>query len=415
MDLNSDFHQILVRLNSKATVSKNTFVRSRILLHIHNKPVNFSQFGRELNHDPETVSKWYYRGRDANCQWIEQSKRAVEEPGHAGEVLRKERLAEQILSDSPRSGTPATYSAEQYTQIISLALMPPSEYNRPITHWTARELTDEVHLQKIAIGISRRQVKRFLDQAVLKPHKSQYWLNPKIDNREEYEQQAKEICDLYREAKSPSEEAVHYISTDEKTSIQALERITDAKPMRFGQVEKIEFEYTRHGTLCLIPSFDVATGKIIAHYLGETRTEEDFARHIEATVRSAPEDKWIFINDQLNTHKSETLVRLVAKLIDFKGELGVKGKSGILENTQTRQAFLSDSSHRIRFAYTPKHCSWLNQVEIWFGIVARKVIKRGNFASKDDLRRKIDEFIDYFNRTMAKPYKWTCKGIPLTV
>ena len=274
-------------------------------------------------------------------------------------------------------------------------------------------MTDEIHLQEIAPGISERQVQRFLDQADLKPHKSQYWLNPKIDDREEYSQQAKEIYDHYHEAKSSVDEDVYRISTDEKTSIQALERIADTKPMRSGQVEKIEFEYTRHGTLCLIPSFDVATGKIIAHYLGETRTEEDFAKQIEATVRIAPEDKWIFINDQLNTHKSETLVRLVADLIGFKEELGVKGKSGILENTQTRQAFLSDSSHRIRFAYTPKHCSWLNQVEIWFGIVVKKVIKRGNFTSKDDLRRKIDEFIDYFNRTMAKPYKWTCKGIPL--
>jgi hypothetical protein len=414
LDLNPDFYQILVRLNGKATVSKTTFIRSRILLHIHNKPVNFSQSGRELNHAPDTVSKWYYTGYGANRQWDELVKNIVKEPGHSGELLRKERLAEKILSDAPRSGTPAIYSAEQYTQIIFLALMPPSDFNRPITHWTARELTDEIHLQKIAPGISQRQVQRFLDQADLKPHRSQYWLNRKIDDWEEYEQQAKEICDHYHEAKSSDEEDVHRISTDEKTSIQALERIADTKPMRPGQVEKIEFEYTRHGTLCLIPSFDVATGKIITHYLGETRTEEDFARHIEATVGIAPEDKWIFINDQLNTHKSETLVRLVAKLIDFKGELGVKGKSGILENTKTRQAFLSDLSHRIRFAYTPKHCSWLNQVEIWFGIVARKVIKRGNFTSKDDLRRKIDDFIDYFNRTMAKPYKWTCKGIPLT-
>ena len=107
MALNPDFYQILVKLNAKATVSKNTFVRSRILLHLHNKPVNFSQFGKELKHDPETVSKWYYRGHEANSQWIEQAKRAIEESGHAGEVLRKERLAEQILSDSYRSGAPS--------------------------------------------------------------------------------------------------------------------------------------------------------------------------------------------------------------------------------------------------------------------------------------------------------------------
>ena len=386
MDLNADFYQILVRLNGKATVSKNTFIRSRILLHIHSKPINFSQFGKELNHAPETVSKWYYRGRDANCQWIEQVKSVTEEPGHAGELLRKERLAEQILSDSPRIGAPATYSAQQYTQIVSLALMPPSETNRPITHWTARELTDEVHLQKIAPGISQRQVKRFLDQADLKPHRSQYWLNPKIDDRKEYEDQAKKICDLYLQARPLAEKAVHLISTDEKTGIQALERIAETKPMRCGQPEKIEFEYTRHGTLCLMPSFDVATGKIVTHHLGETRNEEDFAKHIEATIKTAPADEWIFISDQLNTHKSATLVELVARLTDFKGKLGVKAKSGILQDTKTREAFLSDSSHRIRFAYTSKHCSWLNQVEIWFGILVKKVIKRGNFISNTDLQ-----------------------------
>ena len=402
-----------MRLNSKYKVSKNTAIRIRILLHIHNKPVNFSKFSRELNCVPQTVRKWYLRGTDGTTNWQERVKVALGEPGHAGELLRKERLCEEILSDSPRSGAPATYSAEQYTQIISLALMSPSEWNRPITNWTARELTDEVHLQKIAPGISHRQVHRFLNQADLKPHKSQYWLNPKIEDRSEYEEQAKNICDLYLQAKSLIEKGIHLVSTDEKTGIQALGRIKETKPMRPGLTEKIEFEYTRHGTLCLIPSFEVATGKILTYRLGETRNEADFASHIEATINKAPEDQWIFISDQLNTHKSETLVKLVAELIDFKGDLGVKGKSGILENIQTREAFLSNPSHRIRFAYTPKHCSWLNQVEIWFGILVKKVIKRGNFSSKEDLRQKIAQFIEYFNRTMAKPYKWTCKGIPL--
>ncbi len=389
------------------------FIRSRILLHLHNKPINFSQFSEELNHNPETISKWYYRGSDANCQWIELVDRTLAEPGHAGDLLRKERLAEQLLGDLPRSGAPTTYSAEQYTQIVSLALMPPSECDRPITQWTARELTDEIHTQDIAPGISQRQVKRFLDQADLKPHRCQYWLNPKIDDRQEYEEQAKIICDLYLQAKSLGEKNIHLISTDEKTGIQALERIAETKPMRSGLPEKIEFEYTRHGTLCLIPSFDIITGKITTYRLGETRDEQDFSEHIAATIETAPADEWIFISDQLNTHKSETLVKLIADLINFKEPLGVKGKSGILENIETRQEFLSDSSHRIRFAYTPKHCSWLNQVEIWFGILVKKVIKRGNFTSKNDLRKKITDFIHYFNRTMARPYKWTCKGVPL--
>ena len=120
-----------------------------------------------------------------------------------------------------------------------------------------------------------------------------------------------------------------------------------------GLPEKIEFEYNRHGTLCLIPSFDVTTGKMIAYHLGETRNEEGFANHIEATLGSTPKDEWIFISDQLNTHKSESLVRLVARLIDSKEPLGVKGKSGILENTQTRQEFLSDSNHRIHSHILP--------------------------------------------------------------
>jgi transposase len=120
--------------------------------------------------------------------------------------------------------------------------------------------------------------------------------------------------------------------------------------------------------------------------------------------------EWVFIADQLNTHKPETLVRFVADRVGFEGKLGRKGRRGILKNPTSRKAFLANSKHRIRFVYTPKHCSWLNQVEIWFSILSRKALKRASFASLDELRERILQFVDYFNETMAKAFKWTYRG-----
>ena len=164
-------------------------------------------------------------------------------------------------------------------------------------------------------------------------------------------------------------------------------------------------------------NFEVATGQIMAPSIGPTRTEQDFVNHIEQTIATQPQSQWIFIVDQLNTHQSEGLVNLVIKLchldIDQK-DLGVKGKSGILQSMSTRKAFLENEKHRIRFAYTPKHTSWLNQVELWFAILVRKLLKRASFDSINDLKQRLLDFIDYFNKTMAKPFKWTYKGRPLT-
>ena len=197
--------------------------------------------------------------------------------------------------------------------------------------------------------------------------------------------------------------------------MQALERKHPTLPSRPGMDERIEFEYIRHGTLCLMANWDVTRGRIREATIGPTRTEADFVGHIETTVDTDPDAGWIFIVDQLNTHLSEGLVRLVAKRCGLDVDLGVKGRRGILRSMRTRKKFLSDVSHRIRFVYTPRHCSWLNQVEIWFSILARKLLRNGNFTSKEDLRNKVMRFIDYYNDTMAKPFKWTYGGKALSV
>lgn len=401
---------ILEQIERSSTSAQRLVTRSRILL-AYDQGGSNQQIAKTVKQDRKVVRKWCRRWDEARDLLTDVESHGISETAYRAVIA-------EVLNDASRSGAPVTFSAEEVTQIVALACEVLDGSDEAVSHWTQNHLADEAVRRGIVDQISRSSVGRFLREVVLKPHQDRYWLNAPEKDSAEFAEEVQTVCTLYEQAPALHAQGVHLCSTDEKPGIQALERRSAthaAQPGGERSRELREHSYERHDTVCLMANFEVATGRIVAPSLGPTRTEADFVAHIAQSVALDADGVWIFVVDQLNTHQSEGLVTFVAKQCHLTEDLGKKGKHGILASMKSRKGFLSDPDHRIRFVYTPKHTSWLNQIEIWFSILVRRLLKRGSFTSLEHVKSRIMKFIDFFNQTMAKAFKWTYTGRPLTV
>ncbi|MGI9473648.1 MAG: transposase [Rubripirellula sp.] len=397
----------LRELSNRTTLASRIATRVNVILLGYEK-LNNVDIGRAVGLGRKQVGLWRRRWRDSYEALLAiqlQEPRAV--------LIRS---IIEVLTDAARAGSVGKFTAEQVVQIIATACESPRSAERPVETWTGRELADEVQKRGLVASISTAHVNRILARAELQPHRCKYWCFTTEKDKQLFQSQVEAVCQTYLQSHDRFDfQNTRTVCVDEMTSLQANERRAETKRACPGQLAKVECQYSRHGTLSLTGSWDVVTGQMISTTIAETRDSEDFATHIERTIRTDLQASWIFVIDNLNTHCGEPLVRRVAKLLGIdQKDLGDKKKRiGILGSMASRRRFLSDPTHAIRFVYIPKHSSWMNQIEVVFGIISKRVMRSGNFHSPTDLREKLLAFVDYFNRTFAKPMRWTYTGKPL--
>lgn len=376
--------------------------RSRIIL-LAFEGHNNEAIEREVGLQHDAVGVWRRRWRD---DWQRLISIECSEKPH---VLEQE--IKRLLADLPRAGRKPTITAQQQATVFKKACEDPKDSDRPIAKWSHRELSLQLIADGVFDAISGRWIGKLLRRASIRPHKNKYWLTSKDKTDPDFDRRVAEVCAAYHNAIALYESrGIHTICIDEQTGIQALQRIAPDLLPRPGMTMLREYEYIRHGTLCLFGNLHVPTGKILCPMLRQTRTEEDYLENIDAVIGQDPDAGYRLIADNLNTHSSESCVRYVATSCGIEEDLGKKGVRGILKSVASRAAFLTAPSHRIQFLFTPRHCSWLNQIEIWFGTLRSKVTRWSSFHSVDALQTAIESFIEYFNETMAKPYNWTYTG-----
>jgi transposase len=358
----------------RATAPQRDVLRARIVL-LADQGLPNERIAQDLNCCENTVRKWRWRFATT---------------GPKG------------LRDLPRSGRPRTFTAVQVAQVLAIATQLPSDHGVPFSHWNAAALQAVAVEAGITQSIHPTTIWRWLHDADIRPHRVRYWLkscDPDFGAR------MRDVVGLYLAAFEAAGYGDAIFSVDEKTSIQALERKQpDMLPIP-GFPHRIEYEYVRHGTLCLTAAFNVVTGEVRGA-LTPNRPAPVFASFIDTLCREEGADarQIHLVMDQLNTHWHHDLCAVVA------AHSGISYDPNEHERGPERRAFLMRTDKRVVVHYTPKHASWLNQIEIWFSVLGRKLLGRASFASLEALERGILEFIDYYNRCLAHPYRWTFTG-----
>jgi transposase len=346
VSLSPALRETLQRRSRSLTLPHRDVIRAQIALYAEQQAGN-AEIARRVGCDVKTVRQW--RGRIAAFPDAE------------------------ALRDEDRSGRPPRVPIEVHQQLIKLACARTDDSKAPFEAvWTLASLADALAAET-GVGMSRSEVWRILQGADLKPHRVRLWLHsPDPD----FQPKVAAICQLYVDP--PPDATV--LCIDEKPGMQALEHRFPLKPCALGRTTRKEFEYIRHGTRTLIASFNIRTGEVLGH-CGPTRTAEDLVSFLEQVAVRHPTGPVYIIWDNLNIHSGARW-----------------------------QAFNARQGERFHFVYTPKHASWVNQIEIWFSVLARRALRHASFRSVEELAERVRAFIAHWNQSKAHPFRWTFRG-----
>lgn len=301
--------------------------------------------------------------------------------------------SEQTISDHPRSGSPATFTEDICLKVIAFFCQrsPLPGCSRWSLRWAETHFKE--HPELLGCAVSRASIQRILKMHALLPHKQKYFLQitdpdffPKMEH----------IINLYLNPPA------YLFCFDECTGIQALQRLTPDLPAGKGQPQRREFQYKRNGTSDFMAFLRPATGDIFGRCT-PNHTTGTLIKVFTEHVKQQPYDAVLhYICDNYNTHYHDKFCKVIAKLSGVKYRLLKTGKE--------RRAWLQSEDKRIVVHFLPFHGSWLNMIEIWFGILKNKCLKDGWFESVGALRQAIYDFIGTWNTYFAHPFNWTYTG-----